>query len=101
MNTLELKHIKSYLGTGLKYKDCYGVIAVLNRLDADDAKIISKYAVDLGCQRNVINDHIVPAPVQTSNTKKGTAAFQHTFDFFNNITAGAGNNLLPETTSKK
>ena len=62
----------------------------------NDASIISKYAIDLGCQVKTIKDNLVPVPVQTSETKKGLKAFQQTFNFFNEITFGAGNNLLPE-----
>ena len=61
-----------------------------------DADIINKYAVDLGCQKNKIKDCLVPAPVQSSDSKKGIKAFHNTIDFFNSVTAGNGNNLLPE-----
>lgn len=63
----------------------------------DDAAIISKYAVDLGCQKNIIKDCLVPMPVQTSTTQKGHKAFNETIDFFNNITSGNGANLIPES----
>lgn len=66
----------------------------------DDADIISKYAVDLGCQKNRIKDCLVPAPVKTSSTLKGEKAFSETIDFFNSITSGNGENLLPETIAQ-
>lgn len=62
----------------------------------EDAEIISKYAVDLGCQKDKLKDCLVPLPVQTSHTQKGERAFSQTIDFFNVITAGNGSNLLPE-----
>lgn len=61
----------------------------------DDAAVISKYAVDLGCQRDTIKDHLVPAPIQTSDTLKGNSKFHQTIDFFNSITSENGGNLLP------
>lgn len=64
----------------------------------DDAEIISKYAVDLGCQKQVLKDHLVPLLVQTSNTRKCDKAFSETIDFFNSITSGCGCNLLPKNT---
>ena len=65
-----------------------------------DADIISKYAVDLGCQKNNLKACLVPLPVQTSETLRGEKAFSQTVDFFNTITSGNGENLLPETVSK-
>lgn len=62
----------------------------------EDAEIISKYAVDLGCQKDKLKDCLVPLPVQTSNTQRGEKVFNQTIDFFNIITAGNGSNLLPE-----
>lgn len=60
-----------------------------------DAGIISKYAVDLGCQKNKLRDHLVPLPVQTSDTRAGTKAHQQTINFFDEITSGTDHNLLP------
>lgn len=61
-----------------------------------DADVISKYAVDLGCQKEKLREHFIPAPVQTSETRNGINAFSKTIDFFNHITSGTGSNLLPE-----
>lgn len=65
----------------------------------NDADVISKYAVDLGCQKKIMKDYFTPVPVQTSNSKKGNKVFHQTIDFFNEITSGAGQNLLPENTN--
>jgi hypothetical protein len=67
----------------------------------DDADVINKYAVDLGCKKEVIKDCFVPLPVQTSHSKKGTEAFNQTIDFFNEITSGNGLNMLPECSDNK
>jgi hypothetical protein len=61
-----------------------------------DADVISDYAIDLGCQKKVIKDRLVPIPVQTSQTEKGTRAFHQTVNFFDEITSGTGSNLLKE-----
>lgn len=61
-----------------------------------DADVISKYAVDLGCQKEKLKECFIPAPVQTSSTERGVKAFNETIDFFNIITSGNGSNLLPE-----
>jgi hypothetical protein len=66
-----------------------------------DAEVISKYAVDLGCQKDNLRDCLVPMPVQTSSTHKGNAAFNETIDFFNLITSGNGVNLLPEKVEQQ
>lgn len=63
-----------------------------------DSDIISRYAVDLGCKKQDIKDRLVPLPVQTSDTKNGIKAFNETIDFFNSITSGNGNNLIPQNT---
>lgn len=61
----------------------------------DNADLISKYAVDLGCQKNNLKANFLPAPEQTSSTEKGVKAFQTTIDFYNNITSG-NLTMLPE-----
>lgn len=66
-----------------------------------DADIISRYAVDLGCQKEVLHNNIIPIPEQTSTTRKGIKAFNETFDFFNSITSGIGLSMLPEYTEKE
>jgi hypothetical protein len=60
-----------------------------------DADIISKYAVDLGCQKNRLKDCFIPLPVQSSDSSKGRTVHNKTIDFFNELAAGAGNKLLP------
>lgn len=62
----------------------------------DDANVISKYAVDLGCQKEKLKECFIAAPIQTSETAKGNKAFSETIDFFNALTSGSGGNLLPE-----
>ncbi len=62
----------------------------------DDANVISKYAVDLGCQKEKLKECFIAAPVQTSETAKGNKAFSETIDFFNSLTSGSGGKLLPE-----
>lgn len=62
----------------------------------DDANVISKYAVDLGCQKEKLKECFIAAPVQTSDSQKGNKAFSQTIDFFNVLTSGNGGNLLPE-----
>ncbi len=62
----------------------------------EDAEIISKYAVDLGCQKDKMKNFLVSLPTQTSHTERGVRAFNQTIDFFNAIKAGNGINLLPE-----
>lgn len=63
-----------------------------------DADIISKYAVDLGCKKEELQDTLVPLPVKTSHTNAGIAAFHQTIDFFQSITSGVGGNLIGSTT---
>lgn len=60
-----------------------------------DADIISKYAIDLGCKKNLLKDCFVPHPVLTNDSKKGQVAFNRTLYFFNSLTEGTGSNLLP------
>ena len=62
----------------------------------DDANVISKYAVDLGCQKEKLKECFIAAPIQTSDSQKGNKAFSQTIDFFNVLTSGNGGNLLPE-----
>ena len=64
----------------------------------DNANVISKYAVDLGCQKEKLKANFLPAPIQSSETKNGAKAFQLTIDFFNNIVSGTCN-MLPEAVS--
>lgn len=64
----------------------------------DNTNIISKYAVDLGCQKEKLKANFLPAPIQSSETKNGAKAFQLTIDFFNNIVSGTCN-MLPEAVS--
>lgn len=61
----------------------------------DNSDLISKYAIDLGCQRKKIKANFLPAPIQTSTSKNGAKAFQLTIDFFNDIILGTCN-MLPE-----
>lgn len=61
-----------------------------------DADVISKYAVDLGCQKQKLKENFIPVPEQTSNSRIGTKVFHETVDFFTQITSGTGQNLLPE-----
>lgn len=60
----------------------------------DNAEAISRYAVALGCQKDNIQNHFVPAPVQTSETTKGIQAHHRTISFYDEITNGSMN-LLP------
>ena len=65
-----------------------------------DAETISKYAVDLGCQKDAMKDRLVPLPILTTDTTKGIKAHNETIDFFNEITSGVGCNMIPQTTSR-
>jgi len=65
----------------------------------DNADLIHKYAVDLGCQKEKLKANFIPAPEQASTTKKGIKAFNATIDFFNEITTGQMN-MLPEVKSE-
>lgn len=62
----------------------------------DDEKIIDKYIVDLGCQKEEIKDRLIPIPERTSSTVKGWKAYEQTIDFFNMLTDSDGGNLLPK-----
>lgn len=65
----------------------------------DDAALISKYAVDLGCQQKTIKDKLIPVPVQTGDSEKGASVYQTTVNFFEELTSGKGSNLLPQKQS--
>lgn len=68
----------------------------------DDLDIISKYAVQLGCQKNALKDRVVyiPAPEDTGNGRNSALAHQQTKFFFKAVEQKRIA-LIPETTQGK
>lgn len=63
---------------------------------ADDVDMLSKYAVDLGCQKNTIRKAVyIPAPALNSSLPRAVKSHHQTMDFFTQASNQAIS-LLPE-----
>lgn len=61
----------------------------------EDEQIISKYAIDLGCQKEKLKENFIPMPELSSDLPSSIQKHHKTIDFFNGLTS---NNveLIPE-----
>lgn len=63
----------------------------------DDADLLSKYAVNLGCQKDTIRKATyIPAPELNSSLPRAKQHHLQNIDFFDAASSGSGLKLLPE-----